>query len=114
MIEAAYENLKSNDSFTFHQLQFMEFLIIIHYYENDKLDGVGPYGKAKIHAEEECLKYQRRKECVSQFFVQNLLSVRKDLECLIYFLIGQKMVKGFPMIGNGKNRYQLLDVEDLM
>ena len=32
-------------------------------YEDDKLDGVGPYGKAKIAAEEECLNY-RRTMCV--------------------------------------------------
>src|SRR3970040_2478236 len=28
-------------------------------FEDDKLDGVGPYGKAKIQAEEECLKYRK-------------------------------------------------------
>ncbi|HEY7751573.1 MAG TPA: NAD(P)-dependent oxidoreductase, partial [Ignavibacteriaceae bacterium] len=32
--------------------------------EDDKLDGVGPYGKAKILAEEECLKFRKRGMCV--------------------------------------------------
>jgi len=34
-------------------------------YEDDKLDGVGPYGKAKIQAEEECLKSRAKGMCVS-------------------------------------------------
>src|SRR5690606_40076794 len=32
--------------------------------EDDKLDGVGPYGKAKILAEEVCLEYRQRGLCV--------------------------------------------------
>jgi hypothetical protein len=41
--------------------------IITLWYENDKLDGVGPYGKAKILAEEECIKFTEKKECVFLF-----------------------------------------------
>src|SRR5690606_17843081 len=33
-------------------------------YEDDRLDGVGPYGKAKIAAEEVCLEYRRQGMCV--------------------------------------------------
>src|SRR3990172_8279380 len=33
-------------------------------YEDDKLDGVGPYGKAKIQSEEECLKARDKGMCV--------------------------------------------------
>ncbi len=33
-------------------------------YEDDRLDGVGPYGKAKIMAEEVCLEYRRKGMCV--------------------------------------------------
>ena len=32
--------------------------------EEDKLDGVGPYGKAKIKAEELCMEYRRQGMCV--------------------------------------------------
>ena len=32
--------------------------------EDDKLDGVGPYGKAKILAEEECIKFRQKGMCV--------------------------------------------------
>ena len=32
--------------------------------EDDKLHGVGPYGEAKIQAEEECLKYRTKGMCV--------------------------------------------------
>ena len=33
-------------------------------YEDDKLDGVGPYGEAKIEAEEVCLEYRGKGMCV--------------------------------------------------
>jgi len=80
--------------------------------ETDKLDGVGPYGKAKILAEEECVKIRQKGMCVpvlrpKSFIVPERLCVFD----LLYDWAQDG--KGFPMIGNGKNRYQLLDVEDL-
>ena len=33
-------------------------------FENDKLDGVGPYGKSKIEAENMCLSYREKGMCV--------------------------------------------------
>ena len=80
-------------------------------YENDKLDGVGAYGKAKILAEEECLKY-RRTMCVPIIRPKSFVGPeRLGVFALLYDWA--KDGKGFPMIGNGNNRYQLLDVEDL-
>lgn len=80
--------------------------------ENDKLDGVGPYGKAKILAEEECLKMRKEGMCVPILRPKSFIGPeRLGVFDLLYdwALDG----RGFPMIGNGKNRYQLLDVEDL-
>lgn len=81
-------------------------------YENDKLDGVGPYGKAKIAAEEECIKYRRTGMCVPVIRPKSFVGPeRLGVFALLYDWA--KDGKGFPMIGSGENRYQLLDVEDL-
>jgi nucleoside-diphosphate-sugar epimerase len=81
-------------------------------FEDDKLEGVGPYGKAKIQAEEECLKYRKNGMCVPIIRPKSFVGPeRLGVFDLLYDWA--KDGKGFPMIGNGKNRYQLLDVEDL-
>jgi len=81
-------------------------------YETDKLDGVGPYGKAKIEAEEECLKFREKGMCVPIIRPKSFIGPeRLGVFDLLYDWA--KDGHGFPMIGNGKNRYQLLDVEDL-
>ena len=81
-------------------------------YETDKLDGVGPYGKAKIQAEEECLKFREKGMCVPIIRPKSFIGPeRLGVFDLLYDWA--KDGHGFPMIGNGKNRYQLLDVEDL-
>lgn len=80
--------------------------------ENDNLDGVGPYGKAKIQAEEECFKYRDRGMCVPIIRPKSFVGPeRLGVFDLLYDWA--KDGKGFPMIGKGNNRYQLLDVEDL-
>jgi nucleoside-diphosphate-sugar epimerase len=80
--------------------------------EDDKLDGVGPYGKAKIQAEEECLKYRTKGMCVPIIRPKSFIGPeRLGVFDLLYDWA--KDGKGFPMIGKGNNRYQLLDVEDL-
>lgn len=80
--------------------------------ENDKLDGVGPYGKAKILAEEECLKYRDKGMCVPIIRPKSFIGPeRLGVFDLLYDWAYDG--KGFPMIGSGNNKYQLLDVEDL-
>jgi len=80
--------------------------------ENDKLDGVGAYGKAKILAEEECLKFRDKGMCVAILRPKSFIGPERLGVFDLLFDWAQDG-KGFPMIGNGKNRYQLLDVEDL-
>jgi len=80
--------------------------------ENDKLDGVGPYGKAKILAEEECLKFRNKGMCVPILRPKSFIGPeRLGVFDLLYDWARDG--KGFPMIGKGNNKYQLLDVEDL-
>lgn len=81
-------------------------------YENDKLDGVGPYGEAKIRAEELCLEAKKNGMCVPIIRPKSFVGPER-LGVFALFYDWAKDGHGFPMIGNGKNRYQLLDVEDL-
>ena len=80
--------------------------------EDDKLDGVGPYGEAKILAEEVCLGFRAKGMCVPIIRPKSFIGPER-LGVFALFYDWAKDGKGFPMIGNGKNRYQLLDVEDL-
>lgn len=80
--------------------------------EDDRLDGVGPYGQAKIQAELVCLEERGRGLVVPIIRPKSFIGPeRLGVFALLYdwALDG----KGFPMIGSGKNRYQLLDVADL-
>ncbi len=81
-------------------------------YETDRVDGVGPYGKAKIMAEETCLDFRAKGLIVPIIRPKSFVGPeRLGVFALLYdwALDGRH----FPMIGNGKNRYQLLDVDDL-
>src|ERR687893_110201 len=81
-------------------------------YETDKLEGVGPYGQAKIQAEMICLEYRAKGMVVPVIRPKSFVGPeRLGVFALLYdwALTGHN----FPMIGRGNNRYQLLDVEDL-
>lgn len=81
-------------------------------FEDDKLEGVGPYGQAKIQAEMVCLEYRAKGLLVPIIRPKSFIGPeRLGVFALLYdwALDG----RNFPMIGSGKNRYQLLDVEDL-
>jgi nucleoside-diphosphate-sugar epimerase len=81
-------------------------------YEDDKLDGVGPYGEAKIQAEEVCMSYRDGDMPVSIIRPKSFIGPER-LGVFAMFYDWAKDGKGFPMIGSGNNRYQFLDVEDL-
>jgi nucleoside-diphosphate-sugar epimerase len=81
-------------------------------YEDDKLDGVGPYGRAKILAEEECLKFRQKGMCIPIIRPKSFIGPER-LGVFALFYDWAKDGHNFPMIGKGNNRYQLLDVEDL-
>jgi nucleoside-diphosphate-sugar epimerase len=80
--------------------------------ETDKLDGVGPYGKAKIEAEEVCFEYRKKGMCVPVIRPKSFIGPER-LGVFALFYDWAKDGHGFPMLGSGRNRYQLLDVEDL-
>jgi nucleoside-diphosphate-sugar epimerase len=81
-------------------------------YENDRLEGVGPYGQAKIQAEMVCLEYRAKGMLVPILRPKSFIGPeRLGVFALLYDWALDK--RNFPMIGSGNNRYQLLDVEDL-
>ena len=81
-------------------------------YETDKLDGVGPYGVAKIEAEKVCALY-REKGLVTSIIRPKSFIGPERLGVFAMFYEWAKDGHGFPMIGSGKNQYQFLDVDDL-
>ena len=80
--------------------------------EEDQMIGVGPYGRAKIEAEAECLKARAQGLCVPIIRPKSFIGPER-LGVFALFYDWAYTGHGFPMIGNGRNRYQLLDVEDL-
>lgn len=80
--------------------------------EDDRLQGVGPYGQAKIDAENICLEYRNKGMCIPILRPKSFIGPeRLGVFALLYdwALDG----RGFPVLGSGNNRYQYLDVEDL-
>jgi nucleoside-diphosphate-sugar epimerase len=80
--------------------------------ENDRLHGVGPYGIAKVEAEQLCEQYRQKGLCVPIIRPKSFVGPER-LGVFALFYDWAKDGKGFPMLGSGHNRYQLLDVEDL-
>lgn len=81
-------------------------------FETDELVGVGPYGHAKIEAEEACLAAREKGMCVSIIRPKSFVGPER-LGVFAIFYDWASEGRNFPNIGNGKNRYQLMDVEDL-
>ena len=80
--------------------------------EGDRLIGVGPYGESKIVAEGIARGLDAPGFAVSILRPKSFVGPeRLGVFALLYdwAYTGH----GFPMIGSGRNRYQLLDVEDL-
>lgn len=80
--------------------------------EDDKLEGVGPYGEAKVKAEEICEEYRQRGLCLPVIRPKSFIGPER-LGVFALFYDWAKDGKHFPILGSGQNRYQLLDVEDL-
>ena len=80
--------------------------------EDDPLSGVGPYGEAKVAAEEVCLEFREQGLCLPILRPKSFVGPeRLGIFELLYDFAARG--KNFPIIGSGSNRYQLLDVEDL-
>ncbi|MDH7605121.1 MAG: NAD(P)-dependent oxidoreductase [Melioribacter sp.] len=81
-------------------------------YEEDRLCGVGDYGKAKIEAENICLEFRKQGMCIPILRPKTFIGPeRLGVFALLFEWASEG--KNFPIIGKGENKYQLLDVEDL-
>ena len=81
-------------------------------YENDPLIGVGPYGQAKIDAEKLCEEYRESGLCIPVIRPKSFIGPER-LGAFELLYSWAREGRGFPVVGSGTNRYQLLDVEDL-
>jgi nucleoside-diphosphate-sugar epimerase len=80
--------------------------------EDSPLNGVGPYGRAKVEAERLCRGYRGRGLCVSILRPKSFVGPER---LGVFELLYDWAFDGhnFPVLGSGDNLYQLLDVEDL-
>jgi len=82
-------------------------------YETDPVVGVGPYGESKIRAEKLCIDYRKKGMFIPIIRPKSFIGTRRMGVFQILYDWVESGTK-IPIIGNGKNRYQLLEVEDLV
>jgi len=80
--------------------------------EDDPMVGVGPYGDSKVRAEEVCGGFRAEGMCLPVLRPKSFVGPERlgAFELLYDFAADGH---GFPVLGRGDNRYQLLDVADL-
>jgi len=82
-------------------------------YEDDSLIGVGPYGESKVEAERICEDYRKKGMCIPIVRPKTFVGTgRLGIFQILYDWV--ESGKKIPIIGNGRNRYQLLEVKDLV
>lgn len=82
-------------------------------YESHKRHGVGPYGESKVMAEEVCEEFRAKGLPIAILRPKSFIgTARLGVFQILYDWV-ESGVK-IPIIGNGNNRYQLLEVEDLV
>ncbi len=81
-------------------------------YEDHEMVGVGPYGESKVQAEAVCHEFREKGLAVAIVRPKTFIGTGR----LGVFQILYAWVESgcrIPVIGNGRNLYQLLEVEDL-
>lgn len=80
--------------------------------EDDPLVGVGPYGESKVLAERVCEEFRAAGMCLPVLRPKSFVGPERlgAFELLYDFAADGH---NFPVLGPGRNRYQLLDVDDL-
>ncbi len=80
--------------------------------EDDRKHGVGPYGIAKVKAEEICMEFRSQGMCVPILRPKSFIGPER-LGVFAMFYEWARDGHSFPILGKGNNPYQYLDVEDL-
>lgn len=81
--------------------------------EDSPLVPIGPYAQSKIEAENICLEYRKKGMCVPIIRPKTFVGEAR-LGVFSIFFDWVRTGHNFPIIGSGKNKYQLLDVNDLV
>lgn len=80
--------------------------------ETDKMVGVGPYGQAKVEAEQVALKFRAQGMVIPILRPKSFIGPeRLGVFAMLYEWAYEG--KNFPVLGSGDNPYQYLAVEDL-
>jgi len=80
--------------------------------ETDPVKGMGPYGQAKVLAEEVCLEFRAQGMCIPIIRPKSFIGPeRLGVFAILYDWAREG--HNFPILGRGDNLYQYLDVEDL-
>jgi nucleoside-diphosphate-sugar epimerase len=80
--------------------------------EDDEVMPYDPYNKSKIAAEKLCGQWRERGHCITILRPRSFIGPdRLGTFGILYEWASEG--RNFPMLGPGRNRYQLLDVEDL-
>src|SRR4051812_6066955 len=80
--------------------------------ESSGVEVIGPYAEAKILAEKECEPFRAAGMCVPVLRPKTFVGPeRLGIWSILYDWAHSG--SGFPLIGQGHNKYQLLDVDDL-
>ncbi|HZQ07033.1 MAG TPA: NAD-dependent epimerase/dehydratase family protein [Anaerolineae bacterium] len=80
--------------------------------ETDPMQGVGPYGQAKVDAEGVVAEFRKKGLCVPVLRPKSFVGPeRLGVFAMLYEWAYEG--KNFPVLGSGNNLYQYLDVEDL-
>lgn len=80
--------------------------------EDDEKNGVGSYGEAKVEAENIAISYRDKGMVVPVVRPKSFIGPER-LGVFAMFYEWAKDGKSFPVLGDGNNRYQYMDVEDL-
>ena len=81
--------------------------------EEHPLQGVGPYGESKIAAEAACLVFREKGLCVP-ILRPKTFAGPKRLGVFQILCDWVREGRSIPIIGSGRNRYQLLHIDDLV
>lgn len=81
-------------------------------YESDQVKPYDPYNKGKIQAEKLCSNWREKGNCICVLRPRSFIGPQRlGTFGILYEWASEG--RNFPMVGSGKNQYQLLDVNDL-
>ncbi|OGV68617.1 MAG: epimerase [Lentisphaerae bacterium RIFOXYA12_FULL_60_10] len=80
--------------------------------ETDPMQGVGPYGEAKVAAEGVCAEFRKQGMILPIVRPKSFIGPER-LGVFALFYEWARDGHNFPILGKGNNLYQYLDVEDL-